>query len=165
MQHKCKFCYYIDGNMLEGCGIQTDKGDPDWHFIPNMLNWVHVWTPSWLVHDLNILLVQKGCHVTCYMGQGIILDIHTVTSKHPRRTWQHLIPQYLDVRCRFMAPSTTTSSLLAPWWIAPYTMTDGPRFLSLGWTQASISLSPYLWCLFIVIGARHYCHCSTGAGR
>ena len=47
-------------------------------------------------------------------------------------------------RCRFMAPSTTTSSLLPPWWIAPHTMTDGPRFPSLGWTQASISLSPCL---------------------
>ena len=46
-------------------------------------------------------------------------------------------------RCRFMAPSTTTSSLLPPWWIAPHTMTDGPRFPSLGWTQASISFSPY----------------------
>ena len=47
-------------------------------------------------------------------------------------------------RCRFMAPSTTTSSLLPPWWIALHTMTDGPRFQSLGWTQASISLSPCL---------------------
>ena len=44
-------------------------------------------------------------------------------------------------RCQFIAPSTTTSSLLPPWWIAPHTMTDGPRFLSLGWTQASTSLS------------------------
>ena len=46
--------------------------------------------------------------------------------------------------CRFMAPSTTTSSLLPPWWVAPHTMTDRPRFPSLGWTQASISLSPCL---------------------
>ena len=43
-----------------------------------------------------------------------------------------------------MAPSTTTNSLIPPWWIAPHTMTDGPRFPSLGWTQASISLSPCL---------------------
>ena len=34
--------------------------DSDWHLIPNMLNWIHVWTPSWPVHDLNILLVQKA---------------------------------------------------------------------------------------------------------
>ena len=46
--------------------------------------------------------------------------------------------------CRFMAPSTTTSSLLPPWWIVPHTMIDGPRYPSLGWTQASISLSPCL---------------------
>ena len=50
-----------------------------------MLNWVHVWTPSWPVHDLNILLVQKGCRVTCCMGRNIVLDIHKVTSKRPRR--------------------------------------------------------------------------------
>ena len=61
------------------------------------LNWVHVWTPSWPVHDLNILLVQNGCHVTCCMGRGIVLDVHKVTFKHPRRPWQHLIPQDLDV--------------------------------------------------------------------
>ena len=47
-------------------------------------------------------------------------------------------------RCQFMAPSTITSSLLPPKWIAPHTMTDGPRFPSLGWTHASISLSPCL---------------------
>ena len=53
------------------------------------LNWVHVWTPSWPVHDLNILLVQKGCRATCCMGRGIVLDVHQVTPKHP--------PQDLDV--------------------------------------------------------------------
>ena len=47
-------------------------------------------------------------------------------------------------RCRLMAPFTTTSSLLPPWWIASHTMTDRPRFPSLGWTQASISPSPCL---------------------
>ena len=42
-------------------------------------------------------------------------------------------------RCRFMAPSITTSSLLPPWWIAPDIMTVGQRFPSLGWTKASIN--------------------------
>ena len=69
--------------------------DPDWHLITNMLNWVHVWTPSWPVHDLSILLVPKGCRVTCCMVRWT--GIHKVTSKHPRRPWQHLIPQDLDV--------------------------------------------------------------------
>ena len=32
-----------------------------------------------------------------------------------------------------------------PWWIGPHTMTDGPRFPSLGWTETSSSLSPCLW--------------------
>ena len=65
-----------------------------------MLNWVHVWTPSWPVHDINILLVQKGCRVTCCMWRGIVLDVHKVTSKHPRRPWQHLIHQDRDVPMR-----------------------------------------------------------------
>ena len=47
-------------------------------------------------------------------------------------------------RSRFMAPSTTTSSLLPTRWIAPHTMTDGPRLPLLGWTQALVSLSPCL---------------------
>ena len=52
------------------------------------------------------------------------------------RTWMY--------RCRFMTPSTMTSSLLPLWWIASHTMTDGPRFPSLGWTRASLSLFPCL---------------------
>ena len=71
--------------------------DPDWHLIPNMLNWVHVWTPSWPVRDLNILMVRKGCSAMCCIRWGIVLDVHTVTSKPSRRPWQHLIPQDLDV--------------------------------------------------------------------
>ena len=47
-------------------------------------------------------------------------------------------------RCRFMAPSTRNSSHLPPWWIAPHTMTDRPRLPSLGWMQASVSLSSCL---------------------
>ena len=62
-----------------------------------MLNWVHVWSPSWPFCDLNILLVQKGCCVTWCMGRGIVFDVHKVISKHPRRPWQYLIPQDLDV--------------------------------------------------------------------
>ena len=39
----------------------------------------------------------KSCLVTCCMRWDIVLDVHKVTSKHPRRPWQHLIPQDLDV--------------------------------------------------------------------
>ena len=116
-----------------------------WHLIPNMLNWVHVWTPSWPFHDLNILLVQKECRVTCCMGRGIVLDVHKITSKHPRRPWQHLIPQDLDVPMLVHGSIHHDQLTPPPWWIAPHTMIDGPRFPSLGWTQASISLSPCLW--------------------
>ena len=70
------------------------------------------------------------CHVP--YGRGIVLDVQKVTSKHPvthgniwfLRIWMH--------GCRFMAPSTTTGLLLPPWWIASHTMTDRPRFQSLG---------------------------------
>ena len=72
--------------FIYGASAVIHVSDSDWHLIPNMLNWVnwvHVWTPSWPVHDLNILLVPKGCRVTCCMGWGIVLDVHKVTSKHP----------------------------------------------------------------------------------
>ena len=107
-----------------------------------MLNWVHVWAPIWPVHDLNILLVQKGCRVTCCMGRGIVSDVHKVTSKQPRRPWQHLIPQDLDVPMPAHGCIHHDQLTPPPCWIAPHTMTDGPRFLSLGWTQPSISLFP-----------------------
>ena len=87
---------------------------------------------------------QPSHTTTCCMGWGIVFDVHKVTSKHTRRPWQYLIPQDLDVPMLFMAPSTTTSSLLSPKSIAHNTMADGPRFRSLSWTQASISLSPCL---------------------
>ena len=71
----------------------------------------------------------------------------TYTKFRPNTPVAHGNIRFLRIwmyQCRFMAPSTTTSPLLPPWWIAPHTGTDGPRFPSLGWTQASISLSPCL---------------------
>ena len=97
--------------------------------------------PNCPVHDLNILLVQKGCHVTCCVGWGIVLD-HKVTSKHSRHPWQHLIHQNLDVLVPVHGSIHHDQLILPPWWIASHTMTDGPRFPSLGWTQASIRFSP-----------------------
>ena len=108
-----------------------------------MLNWVHVWTTSWPVHDLNILLVQKGCRVTCCMGRSIVLDVHKVTSKHPRRPWQHLIPQDLDVPMPVHG-SIHHDQFTPPPMVDCTPYHDGPRFPSLGWTQASIILSPCL---------------------
>ena len=64
-------------------GVIHHVSAPDWHLTPNMLNWVYVWTPSWPVHGLNILLVQKGCCVMCCMGRGIVLDVRKVTSPPP----------------------------------------------------------------------------------
>ena len=78
-----------------------------------MLNWFHVWTPSWLVHDLNILLVQKGCRVTCCMGRGIVTKLRSNTSS-PMATfdssgsgctdagsWLHPPPQSLGCVVKF----------------------------------------------------------------
>ena len=108
----------------------------------------HAWWTAWC-HPrpgsrLNLMLFQKGCRVTCCMGQGIVLDVHKVTSKHSVAHGNIWFLRFWMYWCLFMAPSTTTSSLLPPWLIAPYTMTDGPRFPSLGWTQASFSPSPCL---------------------
>ena len=54
------------------------------HLVPNMLNGVYDWTPSWPVHDLHILLCQKSRRVTCSVECGIVLDIHNVSSKKAR---------------------------------------------------------------------------------
>ena len=115
--------------------------DPDWHLIQNMLNSVHVWTPSWPVHDLNILLVQQGCRVTCCMGRGIVLDIQKVTSKHPRRSWQHMFPQDLDVQMLVHGSIHHDRSPLHPLVDCTPYHTDRSRFPSLDWMQASINLS------------------------
>ena len=39
-----------------GGGGVIHFSDPDWHLTLNMLNWVHVWTRSWPVHDLPPML-------------------------------------------------------------------------------------------------------------
>ena len=72
----------VEGRGGKGGGV-IHVSDPDWHLIPNMLSWVHVWTPSWPVHDLKILLVQKACRVTCCMGRGIVLDVHKLRPNAP----------------------------------------------------------------------------------
>ena len=88
---------------------------------------------------------KKGCRVTCCMGRGIVLDVHKITSKLPRRPWQHLIPQAgsgcTDAGLWLHPPRPAHSSPMVD---CTHTMTDGQRFPSLGWTQASISLSPCL---------------------
>ena len=47
--------------------------DPDWHLIRNMLCWVHVQTPMWPVHDLDVMLDQKYHRVTLYIWPVIVL--------------------------------------------------------------------------------------------
>ena len=58
------------------------------------------------------------------------------------QTPQHLIPQDLDVPMQVHGSIHHDQLTPPPWCIAPHTMTNGPRFPSLGWSQASISLSP-----------------------
>ena len=112
--------------------------DTDWHLIPNMFYWVYVWIHSWPVHDLDALLVQKCHRVTCYMWRGIVLYKHKVTSEHPFRSWQRVIPQNLDVVMPIHHPIQDDQ-------VAPSAMMDwAPEhdwFLWVGWMQASISLS------------------------
>ena len=109
-----------------------------------MLSWVHIWTTSWSVHDLNILLVQKGCRVTCCMGRGIVLEVHKVTSKHPCRPWQHLIPQDLDVPMPVHG-SIHQDKLASPPMVDCTPYYDWQTTISIIRTQASISISPCLW--------------------
>ena len=115
-----------------------------WYLIPNMLNWVHVWTPSWPVYDLNTLLVQQAAVSRVVWGEAFSWAYTKLRPNTPVAHGNIWLLRIWMYRYWFMAPPTTTSSLLPPWWIAPYTMTNGPRFPSLGWTQASISLSPCL---------------------
>ena len=102
-----------------------------------MLNWVHVWTPGWPVHDLNILLVQKGCRVTAGHCLGRTQS-YVQTAPSPMATFDSSgfgctdAGSWLDPP-RPAHPSPTVDC-------TPYH--DKPRFPSLGWTQASISLSP-----------------------
>ena len=57
--------------------------DPVPHLIPEMLSGVHVWTPSWPVHDLRTVLCYKSSRVTCSVACGLVLDIHKLSSKTP----------------------------------------------------------------------------------
>ena len=75
----------------------------------------------------------------------------TYTKLRPNTPFAHGNIWFLRIwmyQYQFMPLSTMTSSPSPPppppppWWIAPHT--DGPRFSSLGWRQASIILSPCL---------------------
>ena len=117
--------------------------DTDWHLIPGMFYWVHVWTHSWSVHDLGVLLVQK-CHcVTCYMWWGSVLYKHKFLTEHPSLPWQHVIPQNLDVVMPIHHPIQNNQ-------VAPSAMIDwAPEhdwFPWFGWMQSLINLSDCLRC-------------------
>ena len=107
-----------------------------------MLNWDHiVWTPS----------SQSMTSTSCWSKKAAVS--RAVWGRRSSWTYTKLRPNtpvaYGNISfiriwmywCRLMAPSTTTSSILHPWWIAPHNMTGGPWFPSLVWMQASISLS------------------------
>ena len=119
-----------------------------------MLNWIHVCTPSWPVHDLNILLVQKGCRVTCCMVQGICLgrtQSSVQTPPSPMATFDSSGSWCTDAGSWLHSPRPAHSSPMVD--CTPYH--DWRATISLRWTQASISLSPCirrtrtrpsLWC-------------------
>ena len=54
-----------------------------------------------------------------------------------------LLFQSLVYRWQLRVPTSTTSSLLPPWWMAPQTMTEVPRLSSVGRMHASIRLFPH----------------------
>ena len=61
----------------------------------------------------------------------IVLSVLKVTSKHPRRPWQHLIPQDLDVPMPVHG-SIHHDQLTPPPMVDCIPYHDGPRFPSLG---------------------------------
>ena len=83
--------------------------DPNWHLIPNMVNWVHVWTLSWPVHDLNILLVQKAAGSRAVWGGALSWRYTKLRPNTPFAHGNILFLRIWMYRCRFMAPSTMTS--------------------------------------------------------
>ena len=115
---------------------------------PNMLNGVHIWTPSSPIHDLHTLLWPKNRHVMCWVGRGIVLDIHNISPKNARPTGKHTITENLMLHWQLRVPSVTTMSstsfLLSLWWLAPNTMTEGLWLLSVGLMHAFVSLFPCL---------------------
>ena len=126
-----------------GWGV-IPASDPDCIWSPHMLNWVHVWTPElaspWPQHPVGPK--RLPCHVL--NGERHFLGRTQCYAQAPRRPWQHLIPQDLDVPMPVHGSIHHDQLTPPPWWIAPHTMTDRPRFPSLGWTQATISLSSCL---------------------
>ena len=68
----------------------------------------------------------------------------------PRQYWLCLAIQFGYImdrwNQRYFVPQLNMVDCNWTWWIAPPSITDGPRFPSLVWTQTSISLSPWLRC-------------------
>ena len=64
---------------------------------------------------LHILLCQKSCRITRCVGRGIVLDIHKASSQNARRPRTHTTEKP-DVTLQLRVPSSTTSSLLPPWY-------------------------------------------------
>ena len=94
------------------------------HVVPYMISGVHFWTPNWPIHDLHILLCQKSIRVTCCMGVALSW---THTKFPPKTAIAHgsiLLQRSLVKHWRLRVSSSTTSSLLPPWSMAPHTMTN-----------------------------------------
>ena len=74
-----------------GRGRVIFVSDPDPHLISNMLNGVYVCMITRPLNYLHIQLCQRSSRVTCYVGCGIVLAIHNVSSKNTRRPRKHTI--------------------------------------------------------------------------
>ena len=125
-QHTCN-----SGTLERGVILVSNL---DIHLVANMLKGIHVWSPSWPVHDLHILLCQKSSHVTCCVGRDIVPKCPSPQKRHPIE-----VMPGVDL---VVEGSTQYHQLTPPNMVCEHTIPEGPCLPSIGWMDIFVSLSP-----------------------
>ena len=129
----------------KGGGIRVS--DPDPHLVPNMLNEVDVWTTSWPVHDLRILLCMKSSSVMCCSGRDTFMDIHKMSSKNTCRPGKSDVAYVAEgfIQHHQFTPFTILDATPCHYWGATVTVSGLNariyQFLSLPVTQTSTTIA------------------------
>ena len=111
--HKCKLCYQIDGNMLEGCGVMPTVHSHLIHIWRKTKDQYDTSTIHYILVNMILPFWPRGdpCHVL--YGAGHCLGPWTYTKLRPNTPVAHGSIWFLRIwmyLCRFMAPSTTNRS-------------------------------------------------------